>query len=599
MKKILLLALGFGSTILSSAEASSVNVTAVTMRLGPNCVGPAYSNCVNTAASTLVGRGVYISIRDKYGTDLNRALDDFGLNHAFNTGRDQYMTAAERHTWSANLPNRVIYNLPNFTVDLDDSLDWLAIQGAISRSQALGIDHVVIPSTNFDYIVNQPIHLRSGLTLEWEAAPNGERGSYVRFGLENGPDPSGTGHVGTIFSNYNPFYAIPTLPVGIVQNVSIINPRVDGGRVLGYLGENAISFARAAKDITITGGLIRNVTFDPVRQGGRAVQCEVGCENLSITGLKIYNSSFGISSGVRHGERNKVYSLPDGTKLRQSVIMASDIYMNNVDVPVPVLNDYPTDAAQQSSYPAFTEPFQDIIDEGSQNQSVTIADAQIVSSGSLVNTAIPNKDSAKFGSCSQGVYESYFDRLAGDYHSAKAGGIFFLHGGRNLNVTNVTVDNRNYDQAVGGLVRGGWFKNIYLSNVDYWMATGPWIEAVFNFTSGANGYTGNFVAENAVFDIVRVYAPAHYTGPKQLVRFTPPTASVSSSGSCVNAGVGTKYRNLQLKDIRLNKAPVALYSSTAPNYALYTNTSISHRIFMLDLGATYTGSLQQIDAAFP
>ncbi len=387
-------------------------------------------------------------------------------------------------------------------LDLSDSLDWLVLQVAIQNN-----DNVIIPSTGKDYVVNQSLFIPSNRRIEWQVPY-----SFVRFHDQFGAEGNGSGALGGMFAAQNAYSGNPTLLKEMVQNIEMINPHIDAGSAQGFTGENALGFARGVRDITISGGVIRNVRFDLKRQGGKAIQCEQGCEDLKINDILIKNATFGISSGVH--DNNQGYIIDPG--MYQSELYATNIRMENVDIPFFFFNSYPAD--EIPDYSSLQEFMQFANTHKAMNQKVIVDGFTIINSGSLLQTDIINGTDSYLGISACPIDEVYLRtyHTGSQFYPPDASGIFGFHGGRNIDIKNGTITIDGSYGPVGGLLKGSFLANVSIKNV----SVNGNIHALFNHTSGINGVTSpakkwhskNIFAENIILNgkadyIIKMPAP--------------------------------------------------------------------------------------------
>lgn len=249
-----------------------------------------------------------------------------------------------------------------YCLDGNDTLDWLALQASILNAN----NRTVIIPANRNFNINQALVIPSNTTVRWlgtkEETFNGisynlERASFINFRqlkLEGykGPEPlvnsRGLGFsTGTVLALGNmPFlYSGPaaTQKNGITKNVTFLHPHINANY---YKGENAISFAQGVIDSKIIGGHLKNISINTTQgvawAGGKAIQCEAGCVNIKINGIKISNSHIGINSTASH----EYLALQNGLNLA-SDIGVDGVEMNNVDIPINVLNTYENQVGTQ------------------------------------------------------------------------------------------------------------------------------------------------------------------------------------------------------------------------------------------------------------
>jgi hypothetical protein len=347
-------------------------------------------------------------------------------------------------------------------VDLDDTLDWLVIQVALFRSIEVGKSFTLdLPKQSGSYAINQVLGLLSNAHLRW--VPNG-LGEYSYMQMV------GEGAFGTMTGGGNPYslYYVNFSPE-VISNTWFDNPRLDGG---GVEGENGISFGRGSKNTKITGGEIRNIVGSFAKQGGRAIQCEQGCENLVIDGLSLNNVTIGISSAVSQAQQSSIIADPNMT---QSTMNITNIKMNNVDAPF-VLSNTKTDA---QTYP--------------DRQMVLIDGVQMTNSGAFRLTNFANTKPDRYFSvvstttgqrawCYDKAKIEKFYQL-NSFYGPQDSGIFYLDAPRNITIRNVDIKNDASYPKIGGVFRGEKGTNISVSNVKF---SGK-AKAVVNFAAGITG----------------------------------------------------------------------------------------------------------------
>ena len=87
----------------------------------------------------------------------------------------------------------------------------------------------------------------------------------------------------------------------IVDNVTIINPLIDGGN-LGYVilepyGENGIAGAKCT-NVKVIGGTVKNCKrgTNPIGSGGKAIQFETGVDSITVIGTHIEDCSIALET---------------------------------------------------------------------------------------------------------------------------------------------------------------------------------------------------------------------------------------------------------------------------------------------------------------
>jgi hypothetical protein len=460
----------------------------------------------------------------------------------------------------------VAYTNPR-CIDSNDTIDWLVLQIALRKSvKPENRFKVVLEKYGVDpeqgYVINQAVSLPTGTYLKWKKDTEG-RAAYVYLLAGAKTDN------GTMFSNMNPysssgFAAVPE----IVEDIVIESPYVNGrdNRRRLAVGENAISFARGARNIKIIGGgSIRNLKFDPVRQGGRAIQCEQGCENLLVDGLTIIGTSIGISSGVHQQNQN---TLPE-EDMMQSTLVARNLIIDRVDVPFTFYNDKLSETHGPTSTGV---PYKD-------RQSVLIENATITNSGFALSSylnktmdAISYKDAIKRvikDSTSGNTTTDYLDYVtkqpiafttekscyaagssfmstydtSGIHYKPEAAGIFYFQGGKNVTIRNVIINNLTSvsgTKTSGGLVRGEYGGNLVIDGVVFFSKA----TALFNFSSGITHPT-SFPAKFYNVNIRNIVAQGSITQPLLSVRnipaIRPRTISTNTTTTSTSTITLTQY----------------------------------------------------------
>jgi hypothetical protein len=241
----------------------------------------------------------------------------------------------------------------SYCLDVDDSMDWLALQAVVLNAKGRSIH---IPPGRTFYI-NQPLVIPSNTKMVWLA----DAGSETRFNGRSWDRPGASFirmqqegrqlepvdnfrkqgfSLGTVVTIANmPFLysgRVVTQKLGIAQNVELYYPHIDAGNLKG---ENALSIAQSVQNVQIVGGVLQNVKNNAIDDsiagaGGKALQCEAGCRDVYVSGINIFDSHIGINSNV----------IPEHECLKRWIGRTSDIIvegvvMDNVDIPINVLND--------------------------------------------------------------------------------------------------------------------------------------------------------------------------------------------------------------------------------------------------------------------
>jgi hypothetical protein len=209
-----------------------------------------------------------------------------------------------------------------YCLDTDDSMDWLALQSAVLNAKGRSVQ---IPPDRTFY-VNQLLVIPSNTQVVWLASGdthfNGrawvrEGASFIQFRQE-GPQLEpianfrkvgfshgtvvGTANMPMAYSGKVAFYS-----EGIAENIELLYPHIDSNN---YAGENALSFGQSTQKVAVTGGVLKNVrinNFDDAvaHAGGKAIQCEAGCREISVKGINIIDSH----QLERHPKTRKIQTL--------------------------------------------------------------------------------------------------------------------------------------------------------------------------------------------------------------------------------------------------------------------------------------------------
>lgn len=367
-------------------------------------------------------------------------------------------------------------------LDLDDTVDWFVLQTAIFSAPAgttLTIDRNAIGHL----AINQSLALPAGTTVEWRPDAEGSYSYLYNVGS--------TAAIGGMITSYNPYGRhVDTLLGNVVADLALVEPHIDGNNIPG---ENAVGFARGTRDIRIVGGKIRKFRFDPVRQGGRAIQCEDGCENLLVKGTTITDTAFGISSTALH-KRVDVYLPPDGKEMMLSAVQAVDIVMERVEVPFSFLN---------AKFGGSTlEDRQSVLINGAMLRDVGALTTSQFPNHDITYFAFPNPSTGEMAWCINrtNLVEAAY-QTNGDTRNSDGAGVFFFQGGRNIQIDNVTIENSSDYPVIGGIFRGEVAAHVRVSNISF---SGR-ANAVFNFTGGIGGPTAPAAHfEDAVFSGIKV-----------------------------------------------------------------------------------------------
>lgn len=231
-----------------------------------------------------LGSGTFTPLRYFY-LDLESVYEDFNINpdhiQSCDVRHELFAKTAERVVWAnqyfcraefdtadcrANYFKKVRLDL---CLDLDDSIDWVAIQAAILNAAGRS---VVIPKGR-TFLVNQTIILPSQTQLVWEGSGpavtdrlvhRAPGSSFIRWvrkrepPLANGLGQNANFTIGSVivggdmpfvYSGSNPFRS-----PGITRNISLLYPMIDGADTPG---ENGISFAQGVEGALVYGGTIR------------------------------------------------------------------------------------------------------------------------------------------------------------------------------------------------------------------------------------------------------------------------------------------------------------------------------------------------------
>ncbi|ACK84796.1 hypothetical protein Mchl_3991 [Methylorubrum extorquens CM4] len=494
--------------------------------------------------------GKALTLGDVYGSPTPEALraaivSDFGgqdlippLDARPNTDQaaetDPPWSLALRVCGAADLQGKEnVFHRRDRCIDLDDTLDWLVIQLALRRSGRPASATLELPRTRGAYALNQSLSVSAGTHLRWTPGADGTYSTVVLVGTTDN---------GTMFTNMNPYSldVSPTVVRVLADDIVFDEPHISGNNIKG---ENAISFARGSRNAIISGGEIRDLEYDPQRQGGRAVQCEQGCDGLTVRRLRIVHSTFGISSGAIQQNRKLLQPFGD---LAQSRLVVRDVEMNDVEVPFSFLNT----KLDKSSDP--------------DGQSVDIDGVRIVNSGALVRAKIRSGNTDTFSYQPDDGSERVwcYDRqqlasryeLSQTFYSPGAAGIFYFQAGRDVRIRNVTVVNDPSYPKIGGLFRGEAGNTISISDVRFRGNA----RAVFNLTGGITGPVSNAIhLENVRFDRIRAEGEfdTAVLSADDLPVVRARKADVPGD-RCARLGAGGRFHNLTWSDSTVNGRPV-------------------------------------------
>lgn len=275
-------------------ESNSDEIVTGKMRAISKQIPKKFSNYLEWTPAHLrkeVGTNKYIPISTYYD-NLDTVYKDFNLD------KKVFQTCADRPAkWKKFKMKKYdeVISIKSQCVDLEDSLDWFALQSAFYNSQK-GWTVLKNPK-NGAWSINQALVLFDDLGVKW--ADN----SFIKYDPSVVDSLSGTGPTGTLivgglnpynksstFSDYHPDYINSNEKVRLTSNIFLHNPHINASTKYG--GENGISFAGGVQNILVYGGMIKNSYVGTYKQGGKAIQCELGCNNLVIHKTKIKKLKF-------------------------------------------------------------------------------------------------------------------------------------------------------------------------------------------------------------------------------------------------------------------------------------------------------------------
>lgn len=313
-----------------------------------------------------------------YGTNLDQVYHDFGISP------NDIMTCDARHQQALDIKHSSVmmkqarnylckeeFNTPeclatqhkrvyrSYCLDVDDSMDWLALQAVALNAAGRSI-HIQPDRT---FYINQALVIPSNTRMVWLASGetrfNGrswERpgASFIRLQQEGRQlEPIDNFRkqgfsLGTVVTIADmPFVysgKVANQKVGIAENIELYYPHIDAGNLKG---ENALSLAQSVQNVQIAGGVLKNVRINAIDDsiagaGGKALQCEAGCRDVYVSGINILDSHIGINSNViiKHEHLKRWIG-------RTSDIIVEGVVMDNVDIPINVYNDFADKAGSQ------------------------------------------------------------------------------------------------------------------------------------------------------------------------------------------------------------------------------------------------------------
>ncbi|NUP13918.1 MAG: hypothetical protein HOW73_48405 [Polyangiaceae bacterium] len=354
----------------------------------------------------LIGNGDNALVGDVY-SNIEDVYEDFGLDP------DEIMTCQARHERALDDPSSSVTMVRNacryfcdnslggsdcsaveiasdcqvgsvyrsYCLDLDDSLDWLALQAAALDANG----RILRIPGHRKFMINQVLVLPSDSHLVWmgdKVSSNGraawrDGASPIEMVLsdqqrEATDDRRGVASThGTVIVAANMPFAYSGSNPWIASGPSVSNVRLEYAHVNagGFHGENGISFAQGVKDVTMIGGIIENVKINAIEgtaapAGGKAIQCEAGCRDVSIEGIVIRDAHIGINSNVIAAQKDLQPADWDKQGYVSDIAVAG-LYMENVDIPINVLNDLES------------------CNERSGSQRVRVSDFYIMNSGRM------------------------------------------------------------------------------------------------------------------------------------------------------------------------------------------------------------------------
>jgi hypothetical protein len=160
--------------------------------------------------------------------------------------------------------------------------DKPVLQALINSLSLAGGGHIVM-DCNTDYVTSDTIYVKSNVDI-----------TFTGTGFLKLTASSTNGAVLVVYSqNVNV----------LTENVTIVNPRIDGGN-FGYptgaaYGENGVAGTNC-KHVRVYGGLVKNCrrgASSPVGTGGKAIQFEGGVDDILVDGLTAENCTILCETG--------------------------------------------------------------------------------------------------------------------------------------------------------------------------------------------------------------------------------------------------------------------------------------------------------------
>ncbi|MGE4131043.1 MAG: hypothetical protein AB7F86_05360 [Bdellovibrionales bacterium] len=450
-----------------------------------------------------------------------------------------------------------VYTSPGYFIDELDTIDWLAIQSALSRGRG---HRVEIPAGTGDYIVNQTIVVFGNTRVQWTPSASG-RFSFVQFENLGG----GTADLlGSVFSNLNPYSGYPTRMDDFdpsAENILMGNPHIDAGAQTGVLGLNAIGLARGLRSAWITGGILRNARFNMITFGGKAIQCEQGCQDLIVENLRIENSSFGIaSSSFRDAEFDANLPVSMQGQLAQSLVLARRLTFDRVEVPLFSISDVLTASAgvAKLSEGDFVRSLEGADPKSYYKKQALLVEGFVaIDSGVLNFSKFSNSAPTILGDCVQVATDLpagntdfgylYFRTSASKTLPIEASSIIYSHLGRNIYVSKGEVRNQSLSQS-SSLFAGATGSNIRLKDI----TTRGRFKNLFSLVSNLNGLTNPAVAGINGFYAENI---RHY-GSVSVVVETEPMFQIrkSKTNACVRVSSPIHMQDLKFDNIGFEEA---------------------------------------------
>lgn len=449
-------------------------------------VNQVFENIITTKKTSqilsVMGSGQYVPLSDYY-ENLNDVYHDFNISpklimpcddrHAEALASEQktwMKTAAENYFCTGSFDNdhcranqyKKVYL--NYCLDLNDALDWVAIQSAILNANKRT---VVIPSGR-EYIVNQTLVLPSNTEILWEGvykkegyAWRAEKASFIKYvpflePIDSVQLPAKitgftagsiiiSGDLPFIYSGSNSYPAYK-INGNITENIALSYPMIDANGHT-FKGENGISFALGTSHVRVHGGTIKNVQISKALAGGKAIQCEAGCQDIKIYGLEIKDSYIGINSNAiqKYQKFNPFLMGP------VSDIEVDGLLMLNVELPINVYNNIES-TVQMNTQDVYIHNFK-IINSGAQtenSQRELYGDVKFrnqntrLNSGTIKCAGIP----------------------AEPVKIIQNGGILTTRGGKNIRISDGEIVNDQSYTSIADIVTG-YAENSSIRNIKY------------------------------------------------------------------------------------------------------------------------------------